>query len=85
MYDLVYEGMEIAGVAKKFPEPEANNEKGEKVSESQAVGEKVEYVLIHPNHILYVDEAGNNTCQKDDGSKGGQKLLVGRGSEARTS
>ena len=41
MYDLVYEAMEIAGVAKKLPEPEWHNEKGEKVrSKSETVGEK---------------------------------------------
>ena len=85
MYDLVYEAMEIAKVAKKLPEPEWQNEKGEKVSNrEEAVGEKVEYELTHPDYILYVDEVGNNTCQKEDGSKGGQKMLVERGSEART-
>ena len=85
MYNLVYEAMEIAGVAKKLPQPEWQNEKGEKVSNrEEAVGEMIEYELTHPDHVLYVDEVGNNTCQKDDGSKGGQKMLVGRGTEART-
>ena len=85
MYDLVYEAMEIAGVAKKLPQPEWQNGKGEKVSNKEdAVGEKVEYQLTHPDHILYVDEVGNNTCQKEDGGKGGQKMLIGRGTEART-
>ena len=46
-------------------------------------GEKVEYAITHPNHIIYVDEVGNNTCQRDDGSKGGQKFLGARGSQAR--
>ena len=31
-----------------------------------------------------MDEVGNNTCQKEDGGKGGQKMLVSRGTEART-
>ena len=85
MYDLVYEAMEVAKVAKKLPEPEWQNKKGEKVSnKEQAVGEKVEYQVTHPDYILYVDEVGNNTWQKEDGSKGGQKMLVGRGTEART-
>jgi len=43
----------------------------------------VEYKITHADHILYVDEVGNNTCQKEDGSKGGQKFLVGRGTEPR--
>ena len=59
--------------------------KGEKVSNREdAVGEKVEYQLSQPDHILYVDEVGNNTCQKEDGGKCGQKKLVGKGTEAST-
>lgn len=85
MYDLVYEATEIAKIAKKLPEAGWQNEKGEKVSNrEEAVGEKVEYDLTHPDYILYVDEVGNNTCQKEDGSKGDQNMLVRRGSEAKT-
>ena len=85
MYNLVYKSMEIAKVAKKLPEPEWQNKNGEKVSNrEEAVGEKIENELTHPDYILNVDEVGNNTCQKEDGSKGGQKMLVGRGTEART-
>ena len=39
MYDLVYKSVEITGVAEKLPEPEWQNELGEKVSEANAVGE----------------------------------------------
>ena len=49
------------------------------------MGEKVEYQVIHPDYILHVDEVGNNTCQRDDGHKGGQKFLVERGFQPRTS
>ena len=47
------------------------------------MGEKVEYEITHSDHILYVYEVRNNTCQKEDGSKDGQKFLVGRGTEPR--
>jgi len=85
MYDLVYEAMEIAGVVEKLKESEWQNSMGERVSDKDnAVGEKVEYKITHPDHILFVDEVGNNTCQKDDGHKGGQKFLVERSSQPRT-
>ena len=83
MYNLVYEAMAQAGVARKLPVKEWQNIRGEKVSIKDAVGEKVEYEITHPDHILYVDEVGNNTNQRDDGSKGGQKFLGARGSQAR--
>ena len=78
--------MEIASVAKKIPQPEWQNKKGEKVSNKEdAVREKFEYQLTHPDHILYMDEVFDNTCQKGDGGKGGQKMIfLGRGTEART-
>ena len=47
------------------------------------MGKKVEWEISHPNHIIYVDEVCNNICQKDDGSKGGQKFLAARGSHPR--
>ena len=85
MYDLVYEAMHVAGVAEKLCLPEWQNEAGEKVSyESEATGEKVENRVTHPDHILHVEEVGNNTCQRDDGHKGGQKFLVERGFQPRT-
>ena len=84
MYNLVYEAMEVAGVARKLKEPEWQDATGQRVEcEEEAVGEKVEYEITHADHILYVDEVGNNTCQKEDGSKGGQKFLVERGTEPR--
>ena len=76
MYDLVYESMKIAGVAKKIVELEWQNDLCEKVTKERAFGEKVEYRVTHPEYILFADEVGNNTCQKDDGHMGGQKYLV---------
>ena len=78
MYDLVYKSMEIAGVAEKLPEPEWQNELGEKVSEDKAVGEMVEYKVTHPEYILFAEKVRNFACQKDDGHMGGQKFLVKR-------
>jgi hypothetical protein len=33
-------------------------------------------MITHSAHILYVDEVGNNTNQRDDGHKGGQNMLL---------
>ena len=57
MYNLVYEAMEVAGVARKLKEPEWQDATGQRVEcEEEAVGEKVEYEITHTDHILYVDE-----------------------------
>ena len=34
-----------------------------------------EYIMKHPEYVLFVDEVGNNTCMKDDGHFGGTKYL----------
>ena len=83
MYELVYKAMSQAGVAEKLPEAQWQNEKGEHVSKEMTVREKGEYKVTHPDHILYVDEVGNNTRQKDDGNKGGEKYLALRGTQSR--
>ena len=83
MYDLVYESIEIAGVVEKLLEPECQDKFGMQVSEDNTVGEIVEYKVTHAEYILFADEVGNNTCQKDDGHVGGQKFLVKRGSQPR--
>ena len=79
MHQLVYEVMELAGVATKLPEAQWQNEIGNCVRKEDAVGEKVEYKITFHDHIIYVDVVGNNTCQKDDRMKGGQKYLAARG------
>jgi len=85
MYNIVYEAMHMAGVVEQLNEPEWQNAAGEKVScEGESTGEKIQYKIIHPDYILHVDEVGNNTCQRDDGHKGGQRYLVQRGSQPRT-
>ena len=86
MYDLVYKAMHMAGVAEKLSVPEWQNKFGQKVScESEATGEKVEYRILHPDYVLLVYKVRNNICQRDDGHKGGQKYLLRRGFQPRTS
>ncbi len=59
------------------------DEIGNCVREEEAVGEKAEYKIRHHEHIIYVDEVWNNTCQKDAGMKCGQKFLAARGTWPR--
>jgi hypothetical protein len=51
------------------------------VSEDDATryGQKEKHVLTHPERVLFVDEVGANTSQKQDVNIGGRKLLVARG------
>jgi len=51
-------------------------------SEEEAFGRKTEYELIHPDKVLFVDEVGCNTSQKNDGNIGGEKFLVCPDSQA---
>ena len=52
--------------------------------EREAVEQKVEYEVAHPDHVMYMDKVSNNTCQKEDENKGGGKYLTERTQEPRT-
>ncbi len=39
---------------------------------------KSKYIMNHPNYVVFLDEVGDNTSQKDDGNIGGTKYVVGR-------
>ena len=70
MYDLVYEQMEEAGVARKLETPEWQNRAGDRCGEAEAVGYKVTHDLTHPEMCVVMDEVGSNTSQKGDGRIG---------------
>ena len=85
MYDLVYDQMVSAGLARMLPESEHYwiDENGEKVqSESDAVGMKVKIEITHPEFILFGDEVGTDISQKEGGHVGGQKFVAAKGSRA---
>ena len=44
-------------------------------TETEALGVKSEFELIHPELLLFVDEVGSNTCQTKDGQVGGETYL----------
>ena len=78
MYDLVYEQMISAGLARRLAPSEQYwiDKNGDKVhNEENAVGLKVEVEITHPDWIIFGDEVGIDICMKDDGHVGGQKFV----------
>ncbi len=72
-----------ADVAFKMLEEAWLNQDGLVVEEaSEAFGPKSKYIVSHPNYIVFVDEVGVNTSERDDGNIGGPKFVVGRKSRA---
>ena len=47
----------------------------EKVDASERFGLIQDILITHPNYLLFADESGFNTSQKDDGAIGGEKLV----------
>ena len=74
VYNLVYEQMVRAGVAKALAPEDYYyvDDKGEKVSsKEESIGLLVEIELMHPEWILFGDEVGTDISQKNDGNVGG--------------
>jgi hypothetical protein len=68
MYTEVYKDLCSAGLACEHEEPVWRNAEGEIVeSEADAFGLKSKFELIHPDMLIFVDELGCNTNQKQDG------------------
>jgi hypothetical protein len=56
---------------------------GNIVSEDDGMryGRKTKQILTHPKRVLFVDEVGANTSQKQDGHIGGRTLVLARGTQ----
>jgi hypothetical protein len=68
MYTEVYKALCSAGLAYEHDEPVWRNAEGEIVeSEAKALGLKSKFELIYPDMLIFVDELGCNTNQKQDG------------------
>lgn len=66
-----------AGVAIRLPTPvwlDVNNKIVE--TEAEACGQKTRYLLIQPEFVLFADETGSNTNQKEDRRIGGELFVV---------
>jgi hypothetical protein len=77
MYESVYESMVEAGVARKVSVPVWLDKDNNIVElESEAFGRKTQYLMTDPDYVLFADETGSNTNQKDDGRRGGELFVV---------
>jgi hypothetical protein len=76
MYDDVYEQMVVSGVAEKLSMPAYFDKNGNETTSSNAFGLPTHYKLIHSNYVVFVDECGSNTNQKDDGYCGGEMFVL---------
>jgi hypothetical protein len=45
-------------------------------NEEESIGLKTDIHIIHPDWIVFVDETGANTNQKDDGNLGGELFII---------
>lgn len=78
MYDEVYDMMVKAGVAIKLDEKVMLDIDGKVVySKEEMYGRPPQFQVTKPEQILFVDETGSNTNQKDDGLEGGQRIVTG--------
>jgi len=83
MYYECYEKMVESKIAIKTAEENWLDKDGVVVEEEHlAFGRKTKYQMICPNYLVFVDEVGDNTSQKDDGNIAGTKYVVGRKSRA---
>jgi hypothetical protein len=83
MYHECCEKMVESKIAIKTAEENWLDKYGVVVEEEHlAFGRKTKYQMIQPNYLVFVDEVGDNTSQKDDGNIAGTKYIVGRKNRA---
>jgi hypothetical protein len=79
MYNECYEKMVEAKVASKVDEEVWLDKKGRIVGlEDDAFGRKTNYLMRKPEFVVFVDEVGDNTSQKNDGNIAGTKYVVSK-------
>jgi hypothetical protein len=77
MYNSVYTTMAEVGICKLLPDPVMLDINGNVVNEIEKMyGRPTNYLLQHPEMIVFVDETGSNTCQTIDGHVGGQLFIL---------
>jgi hypothetical protein len=77
MYQCVYSTMAENGICKYMSEPLMYDLQGNIVSDVRDMyGRPTNYVLQHPEMLLFVDETGSNTCQVSDGHAAGQLFIL---------
>jgi hypothetical protein len=78
LYDDIFTTMVRAGVTMELPKHVFQDKEGNTFlyDDPKRLGRKTKYKLTHPERVLFVDEVGENTSQKQDGHIGGRKLVV---------
>jgi len=83
MHDQIYNVMKQAGLTNDFNTLVLMDHCGNIVldddNNAAAFGHPVSQKLIHPDHLLFMDEMGLNTNQKKDGHIGGELFLCAQG------
>ena len=83
MYTQIYKSYLDAGVARRLDKAENRNRDGVVVeSDSERFGEPCDIEVLHPDHILFMDEVGCNTNQKEDKNIGGTTYCAPKGEDA---
>jgi hypothetical protein len=77
MYDCVYDSMVEAGIAEKVEEELLFDRHGVEVDcIDNAFGKPTKYRMLKPENVVFVDETGCNTNQKEDGNVGGKLFIL---------
>ena len=79
MYECIYEEMIDAHVASRRENPVYTDREGNEVEEHERFGFAQEMKINHPDYILFADESGCQTNQKQDGNVGNRKYIVEQG------
>ena len=81
MYDMVYQLMIEAGVARKLEQPVCFCNDGSIGIEGDinVVGLSSDIELLHPQYVVFVDETGSNTNMRTDGQRGRQRVIAESG------
>ena len=79
MYNVIYDDLVDAGIAVYREKPVFTDREGNNVNESDRFGLIQDILITHPHYLIFADESGFNTPQKDNGAVGGERLVVGAG------
>ncbi len=76
MYEYIYEEMVDAQIASPRENPVYMDRTGNEVEGSERFGLAQELKIDYPDYILFADESGCQTNQKQDGNVGNRKYIV---------
>jgi hypothetical protein len=79
MYEYFYNEMIEAHIVSPPAHPVYMDHAGNEVEESERFGFLQEMAIDHPDYILFADESGCQTNQKQDGYVGNRKYIVEQG------